>query len=207
MKFKSNTTIRVKASFIEEILGTGCANKDVHKEFIASKSADAAKAEEELAALPAEDLENKARTVFPRDEDGRPFLYDYQVKGFFKEAVGILLELIEGEVKVGKTKLSKYTYKRIVDNYLFISPRKIPFSLPVGEDCVRPLRADTMRGERVSLATSETVPAGAEIEFEVVNMGGDEFGELIGACIEYGRLKGLGQWRNSGKGRFTASAC
>ena len=74
------STMKVRITLTEEMLGTSCANKEVHKEYIASKSADADKIAEELAALPAEDLENKAKTVFPRDEKGMPFLWDYQVK-------------------------------------------------------------------------------------------------------------------------------
>lgn len=197
-------TKKIKITLSEEMLGTACANKDVHKEFIAAKSADADKAAEELASLPAEELEGKAKTVFHRDEDGTPFLYDYQIKGFLKEAVGVQCELMTEEIKVGKSKLTKYSHKKIVDNFLFVTPRKIRLSQGVGADCVRPLRAETMRGERVSLATSETVPIGTELEFEITDLTGSKaFGEIVDACLEYGRWKGLGQWRNSGKGRFT----
>ena len=28
----------------------------------------------------------KGKTVFPKDENGHPFLFDYQIKGFFKNA-------------------------------------------------------------------------------------------------------------------------
>ena len=197
-------TKKIKITLTEEMLGTACANKDVHKEFIAAKSADADKAAEELASLPAEELEGKSKTLFHRDEDGTPFLYDYQIKGFLKEAVGVQCELMTGEIKVGKSKLTKYSHKKIVDNFLFVTPRKIRLSQGVGADCVRPLRAETMRGERVSLATSETVPSGTELEFEITDLTGSKaFGEIIDACLEYGRWKGLGQWRNSGKGRFT----
>lgn len=198
-------TMKIRITLNEQMLGTSCANKEVHKEFIASKSADAAKSAEELEALPAETLENKAKTVFPRLEDGKPFMYDYQIRGMLKEALGIQCDLLkEGEVKVGKTKLSKYSHKKIVDNFVFVSPRKIRLSNDVGEDCVRPLRAETMRGERVSLATSETVPAGTTMEFTITLLAGDaKFEQLIRDCLDYGALKGLGQWRNSGCGRFS----
>ena len=73
-------TTKFAITLTEEMLGTACGNPDIHKEFIASKSADAAKMEEEMAALPAAELENRSKTVFPKDEDGMPFLYDYQVK-------------------------------------------------------------------------------------------------------------------------------
>ena len=193
--------MKVRFTLTEEMLGTASANPDIHREFIASKSADADRAEEELRSLHADELAEKAKTVFPRDDDGTPILWDYQVKGFIKEAVGILLELDSKEVKVGKTKISKWTFKRIVDNYIFVGPRKIRLSQPVGGDCVRPLRADTMKGERVSLATSETVPAGTTFDVEIRTLS-PVLDDIVRQCLDYGLLKGLGQWRNSGKGRF-----
>ena len=193
--------MRVRIKLTEELLGTASANPDLHREFIASKSADADKSKEELAALHAEELEQKSMTVFPRDEDGQPILWDYQIKGFIKETFGVLVELIDKEVKVGKTKLSKFTHKRIVDNFIHVSPRKIRMNAETGQVCVRPLRADTMKGERVSLASSETVPAGTTFECEVVT-DTPALMELVVQCLDRGARKGLGQWRNSGKGRF-----
>ena len=115
-----------------------------------------------------------------------------------------MLDLIDEEIKIGKTKLTKYSHKKMVDNFLFVTPRQIALSQPVGEDCVRPLRADTMKGERVSLATSETVPAGTEFEFTITVLGGDKkFEDLLKKCLDYGVNKGFGQWRNAGRGRFT----
>jgi hypothetical protein len=161
---------------------------------------DAEKAKEELESLPAEELMEKATTVFHRATDGVPILYDYQFKGFLKEAFGIMLELAEGEIKVGKTKVSKWTYKRIVDNFVFVSPRQIKLGVVSGI-CTRPLRADTMKGERVSLASSEVMPAGTSFELEIETLA-PALDKLIVQCLDYGRKKGLGQWRNSGKGSF-----
>jgi hypothetical protein len=193
--------MKVRIRLIEEMLGTACQNKEVHEEFIARKSADADKVREELESLPAEDLMEKAKTVFPRGDDGQPILFDYQVKGYIKEAMGTLLELGEKEVKVGKTRLSKFTFKRLVDNYVFVSPRKIALGNPEIGTCTRPLRAETMRGERVSLATSETIPEGTAFVVEISTLA-PSLEPLIRDCLDYGKLKGLGQWRNSGKGRF-----
>jgi len=193
--------MKVRITLTEEMLGTASANPDIHKEFIASKSADADKVEEELKTLHTDALMDKKMTVFPRGEDGTPILFDYQVKGFFKDAVGLLIELSDKEVKVGKTKLSKYTFKRLVDNYVFITPRKIRLA-PCGPVCTRPLRAETMQGERVALASSETVPAGTVFELEVHSLA-PALSDMLRECLNYGALKGIGQWRNSGKGRFS----
>ena len=65
----------------------------------------------------------------------------------------------------------------------------------------QPLRAQTAQGERIALANSETVPAGSTIEFKVVLLK-DDHEKLLKEWLDYGRYKGIGQWRNSGKGRF-----
>lgn len=196
--------MKVRIKLIEEMLGTASANPELHREFIASKSADADKVKEEMESLPAEDLIEKSLTVFHRDTTGMPIIYDYQIKGFIKEATGALIEIADKEIKVGKTKLSKYTHKRIVDNYIFVAPRIIRLA-PVSGVCTRPLRAETMRGERVALASSETVPAGTEFEIEIQTLS-DTLVDLVKKCLDYGALKGIGQWRNSGKGRFVWQA-
>lgn len=80
--------------------------------------------------------------------------------------------------------------------------RKIPIKVN-GEMgiCERPLRAATPMGERVALSISESIPAGSTLEFEILCMT-DVMKELVMECLDYGALRGLGQWRNSGKGRF-----
>lgn len=59
-----------------------------------------------------------------------------------------------------------------------------------------------MQGERVSLAISEQIPAGATVEFSIVMLS-DDHEEAVREWLDYGRFSGIGQWRNSGKGRFT----
>jgi hypothetical protein len=193
--------MKVRITLTEDMLGTASNNPEIHREFIASKSKDAEKMDEEIHALGAEELVEKSLTVFPK-ENGKPFVWDYQLKGFIKEAVGILIDLSGDEIKVGKTKLTKWTFKRMVDNFVFVSPRKLAINGEMGEICTRPLRADTMKGERVSLASSETVKSGATIEAEIKCLS-PALEELVKQCLDYGANKGLGQWRNSGKGRFS----
>ena len=78
--------MHVKLTFIEPVLGTWPSNQNIAREFIASKSPDAASIEDEVAAIGADAVADKGMTVFPRNDDGQPVLYDYQVKGFFKDA-------------------------------------------------------------------------------------------------------------------------
>ena len=79
-------TLKVRLTFTEPLLGTWPANQNVAREYIASKGPDAATIEDEVAALGADAAVDKAMTVFPRNEAGQPILYDYQVKGFFKDS-------------------------------------------------------------------------------------------------------------------------
>lgn len=200
--------LHVELTFTEELLGTASGNQELHEQFIASKSSDKAKSAEELAALPAEELVEKSKTVFARDDDGAPVLWDYHIKGFFKDACLALQESDGSCIKKGedqkKLKLTKYMYKRTIDNCIFVNPRKIVLHMPEGGEigtCQRPLRAETMRGERVALAHSETVPAGTKCQFEVIVQNA-KLVPFVKEALAFGTLKGLGQWRNSGKGRF-----
>lgn len=187
---------RVRLTLLEEMLGMSSCNPDIYREFIASKAPDAMSTEEEVALLGADFVADKNMTVFPRDEQGRPFVWDYQIKGFFKDACGCLR-------RVPGTRSSKLTaYKKVIDGNIFVEGRIIPlqFDGEVG-NCQRPLRAQTAQGERVALAESETVPAGTQLEFDVVLLD-ERHLPIIKEWLDYGRLRGLGQWRNSGKGRF-----
>ena len=192
-------TIKVRLTFTEELLGTASANPELHADYIASKAKDAKKIAEEIEAIGVEGVEEKAKTVFPVDENGNPFLWDYQVKGFFKGACGFLRENKE-------TYASKITaYKKKIDGGLMIEPRRIPLIFPGGSvelgSCQRPLRAETMKGERVALANSESAPAGTVIEFDVVLLL-PYLEDFVYEALDYGVYSGMGQWRNSGKGRF-----
>lgn len=190
--------LKVKLTFTEEMLGTASSDPKIHEEFIASKSPDAKTIEEEVAAVGVEEVVEKSMTVFPKLEDGMPFIYDYQIRGFFKEACSCLK-------KVEKTRSSKIkAFKKQIDGLIFVEPRKIPMDMhgkTLG-NCQRPLRASTAQGERISLANSEVAPEGTTIEFTVKCLVDDDI-ETVKEWLEYGIFKGLGQWRNSGKGRFT----
>ena len=53
----------------------------------------------------------------------------------------------------------------------------------------------------MALANSESIPAGAWIEFTVQCLT-DGLAGAVTEWLDYGMLRGLGQWRNSGKGRY-----
>lgn len=186
----------VRLTLEEDILGTVPKDKDVYAAYIATRAAlDDETLAEELASV--ETIEEKGWTGF-HTEDGKPFLYDYVIKGFCKDACGMLR-------RVKGTESKKLTaYRKVIDGLVFPTPRKIRLVLPEGTKlgiCERPLRAQTAQGERVALARSDTCPPGTVIEFDLVILGGVSEA-LLREWLDYGALRGLGQWRNSGKGRF-----
>lgn len=189
-------TMKVRLTLTEEALGMMPTSKEVHEEFIASKAPDAPSIEEEVEAVGVEEVVEKQKTVFPRMDDGTPFFWDYQMRGMIKDALGMLK-------RATGTIASKMTaYKKTVDGLIFVQERKIPIHMG-GEmgDCQRPLRASGPSGERVALAHSETIPAGSWCEF-TFELWKDDLDDAIRECLDYGRRRGLAQWRNSGKGIF-----
>lgn len=189
--------LNVRITFTEEVLGTASNNPDIHSEFIASKAPDALSCEEEVEAIGVDAVIEKAMTVFPRDSNGNPIFWDYQIKGFFKDSAGALR-------KVTGSKCSKVkAYKKEIDGLLFVYPRKIPISMSgMMGTCERPLRAQTAQGERIALSNSETIPEGSSIEVTIECLTPAMY-DLAVECLDYGKRRGIGQWRNSGKGRFT----
>ena len=160
-------TMTVKLTFTEDILGTCPNDKDIYRNFIIDKAKEngaeinTQTEEDEVTALPTEEEITKGMTVFPRTEDGQPFLYDYQIKGFFKDTCSMLK-------KIEKTKSSKIkAFKKEIDGLIFTYPRKIVFENWDMDICQRPLRAQTMQGERVTLAMSEQIKAGASVTFRI----------------------------------------
>lgn len=187
--------MKVRLTFLAEVLGTACSDPEIHETYISSNAPDALTRKEEVEALGVEGVFEKSMTIFPK-ENGVPFLWDYQIKGFFKDACGMLRR-----VKGSKSEKLK-AHKKEIDGLIFVAERKIPFNFE-GEIgiCQRPLRASTAQGERVALSSSETIPAGSSIEFTVQCMVDADMGYVI-EWLDYGKFRGIGQWRNSGKGKF-----
>lgn len=185
------------------ILGSAPASKAIRTQYIASKApTDELRAEEEEAAF---DLDEKGLTVFNRDSRDQLCLMGYQIKGFLKAS----LLALKAQCKIAAPK-SK------IDNLVFVEPRYIPLTRegkPLREEddvLERPLRAQTMQGERVTLAASELVedPWQITIEVSMVPSAGTARSEALTwdaleTALDYGAYHGLGQWRNADYGRFT----
>ena len=190
--------MKVELEFIELLLGTRSGNPEIAEEYIASlhPSGEVQDDEAEVIKNLPEVLE-KASTIFPRSKEGKPFLWDYQIKGFFKDACGMLR-------RVPKDPNSKLkAYKRVIDGLVFVEPRQIPLELSGELDWLeRPLRGQTAQGERIALARSETVPKGSKLTIDIMLLDPNLEG-LVKSWLDYGKLRGLGQWRNASYGRFT----
>ena len=188
------TRYNVKIKFITGPLGTQ-PQKDVATEYITSKALDPVTGElpaDELETLP--DALEKGTTAFHKI-DGAPIFYDYQIKGFLKDA---------GQTFNGLRGVKNLRSK--IDNLVFVEPRQIRLTLPEGgkiEVCERPLRAQTAQGPRTALARSEMLPDGTTFEFVIAVYDGPISEPLLRDLLSYGERKGFGQWRNGGRGRFT----
>ena len=193
--------INVTLTLTESMLGSQPSDPEIADTYIASNAPDAKTRSEEIAAIGVDAAQEKAMTIFPRNEKGEPIMWDYQVKGFFKDACGCLSRV---KTEGSETKSSKLkAYKKVIDGLIFVKERQIPIIFD-GKmtTCQRPLRAMTMQGERVTLAKSEEIPAGATLTF-TIQLIDPSLEKVVLEWLDYGELRGLGQWRNSGKGRFT----
>lgn len=189
----------VMVTFTEPLLGTAPLDKDLYTRWVAENEAvtDEMLAEE-LETIPT--VVERGMTGFHKDEEGRPFLYDYVVKGYLKDACGMIRRVPSSE----SAKLK--AYRKVIDGLVHVMPRCILLHLPDGAELgtlERPLRASTAQGERIALACSEMAPAGTTMEFTLYVWAPDVKVGTVAEWLKYGEWRGFGQWRNASYGRFT----
>lgn len=197
-------TLKVKIEFIEPILGSTPKNEDIYTKYIGSHAPDAKSLKEEVESLGVSQVIDDLTTGFLIDYEGNPLIANYTIKGFFKNAAKSLRR-IPGKVNLSSKMAA---YKEKINTLIFIYPRMIQLIPPDGksvEDVMRlnqrSLRAETPKGERIALASSEELPEGTTAEFEVQLL--DKTHEdVVREWLDYGRFYGLGQWRNADYGRF-----
>ena len=201
--------IRVRLTFISEILGTQPGNQAIHTTYVASKAPDAEKMADEVAAIGADLVTEKTMTIFPRNAEGEEIFWAYQIRGFFKTTQQTLNRIYE------KKKFPYMTaFKTKIDNLVFVKAPQdrwdgretgiiihYPDGVEESYDCERPLRAETAQGPRVALAHSETCPEGSWIEMDILTRA-DDLMEYVPEWLNSGIYYGISQWRNAGKGRF-----
>ena len=218
--------IKVRATLLTEMLGTFPTDPDIYITFIEKKKKKDKTFQEDVdtnkelenikRAIENQNFEEvnvdgpitnqnpKMLTVFPRNEDFDLIMYDYQIRGFFKEACGSLKAACKNDPDWGKESNKISSYKKVIDGGIFVYPEEIPININGNLTIVsRSLRAQspTPPYERVCISSSEAVPRGSTIDFEVLFP--DKLENVIIEWLEYGKYKGFLQWRSGGKGRFS----
>lgn len=185
-------------AFLEPILGSSSADPEIHSRFIAAKAPSTQDGDTETTVIDDMDVKRKGLTVFPRDAIGL-FLYDYHIKGFLKEAGNTIKDSLG--IKNLRNKLERYVFTR--PRRIYLLRNGVPITGPDGM-LERALRAMTVQGERIALVSSERVDTPCEIQFSAEILENKEkIGtEILESLLEYGRYKGLGQWRNGSYGTF-----
>ena len=176
----------------EPILGTIPKNRDVWSEHVRTELAG--QDEDEMmevlaeAATPVE----RGATGFYTNTDGKPILFDYQIKGALKEAGNVVKDVVK--VKALRSH---------IEAEVFVHPRQTILADEPDGYIERPLRAMTQQGPRVTVVRSDKVDPGKEYTVELrVIKGSRVTRPVLEAIIEYLGVKGLGQWRNGGYGRI-----
>jgi hypothetical protein len=207
---------KIEVELLTEILGTVSKNEDTYKYHAQDKARKEAlkygqelteeQVQAEMATIQEQFIKEKGWSGFHWYE-GTPVLWDYVIKGYMKEA-------IEGCRRFSGSECSKLTaYKKLVAQAVFVYPMLIDLSTPdmpaspqEMATLSRSLRAQTAQGERVTLAKSDALRPGTKFEFELW-IGSNKLNKpvLEEIFLEYGKLKGFGQWRSGGKGRFKAT--
>ena len=190
------------------VLGSQPADPDIRERYLMEKAR-----EQGVEVDPKENeylpnsIEEKGLTVFLRDPTTKGGLYiqGYVIKGMLKESLNTL-----------KSQTGLAAPKGKIDSLIFVSPDKLVFhrdGKPIMETSgvnSRPLRAETMQGPRVALAASEQIdaPWTLELTLKLIDNQGSKRSEplnwdIVETALNYGKLKGLGQWRNAAYGSFT----
>jgi len=201
-----------KLTFIEPLLGSVPLDKDIYRRWIATRAPTPEQGEGEIETIPEVETLEQGTKGFHRLEDGTPMIRGHVIKGFFKSACGILRR--DSDTLSSKIR----AYKKIIDGAVWPQPKMIPIVLgeggyslwPVSDGpkelglklLQRPLRCQTAQGERVALACSEIIPIGSSVEFDLLIVGGIVDEEVLHEWLDYGQLRGLGEWRSSGMGEF-----
>jgi hypothetical protein len=182
---------RIKIVLMTPQLGT--VPKDPNAFIFMNERAGVEPKADELECLPPVVAgEEKGVTGFMTDTDGL-FIFDYLIKGFFKNAANVLKE---------QEQITGFRSK--IQQFLFVYPRKVRTGhMFPGEILRRPITINDRNGQRVAIAASETIPEGTEMTFYLEFIENAVMNDAtIASCLEYGRLCGLGQFRGGGYGRF-----
>jgi hypothetical protein len=194
-----------KITLIEPILGSLPSQRQVYQDLVAARAPEPdVEGAEEAAMLP--EGADERTTVFLRNQDGWCSILDYQFFGFLKEAGNTLKDIVQHEAMVKRTKTTKQgiaALRNKLTRFLFCGPRIIPLQKEPNGIFRRPLRRITKEGPMSCIATSEIINAGVSFDVWIglLPHGEVQWG-VVEQLLEYGQIKGLGQFRGGGFGRF-----
>lgn len=142
----------IEIELLTDSLGMMPPSKEILDKYIASRAPDAPTKAEEVALYGEEEVADRQTTIWPKtkffidketdhavdvyfnrlntdvDEESLtelPFLYNYQMRGLFKDACGLL-----ARAKNNESAAIFKGYKKIIDGNIFVFPRHIGFQLP-----------------------------------------------------------------------------
>lgn len=191
---------RLDCRLLEPMLGTWSKDPDVLTRHVLDT--ERRQSDEVVPEPTSEDIDLRGSTTFPIDNEGRPVLLDYQVKGTIKEAGNT----VKGLLKVANLRSH-------INDELFVYPRMVVLAEKIDGDLERPLRAMTAKGPRVTVVRSDKIePLDAEgnareWSWTVKIMRGSVVNSkrVLDTIGEYMAEKGFLQWRNAGYGRVYAT--
>lgn len=195
-------TLKYKVIFTRDLLATAPNKADIWENFVTQNDeVNAETLQEQIARTSATEVAERGMTVFARDpETGKPQVMGYTIKGFLKESAKAL-GLVNG------TKASKIAAMKLhsmIDGNIAILEEFCDLYLPenTGVDKnERPLKAETMKGPRVALTSSEQVSRGTWFEV-TIECDSYELVEIVQEAFDRGQHHGTGQWRSAGNGWF-----
>lgn len=83
--------LKIRAEFIEELLGSANNDKEIHAEFIASKAPDAPSREEEIEAIGVDAVIEKEKLFFQKMEKEIRFYMIIRLRDFLKMRQKLLI--------------------------------------------------------------------------------------------------------------------
>lgn len=156
------------------------------------------------------ELDMRGVTVFFYDyEKNLPMIGDHMIYGYMKAASSAIARTLP---KKNATILQSMAYtNEIINTHVRCTEQFICFDKDIKRTkegrpayLQRSLRAQTAQGDRITLAKSEVVPAGAKLKFTLNVLEGSPLEvSHIKRIFDHGCFFGLGQWRNSGHGMFS----
>lgn len=200
----ANQELKALRNTISEVLGAPITDE----EFEHLKEGDFDKIANLRESM--KELDEKGITCFFRNpEDNKTVcIGSHMILGFLKAAGEAISKTLPK--KNGKVLHSASYTSGLLNQHVTITPKFINASKDIlREESGKPqylqrsLRAMTAQGPRISLAKSEVLPKETAFSFEIKVMKNSQVNEdVLKTMLSYGELKGLGQWRNAGKGQF-----